>query len=134
MPCCVYYPNRVDSGPDDPPATLGSALLNLLNSPRQFDAIYITANCAGVRAAYQADMVRRYRFTDVWPLIQQRTRERHIKLYLHICPGFRPGYSDPLLEEFIASIRSTGGTVKIGPLPRPGEEIVAPAGTPPPLH
>ncbi len=48
-----------------------------------------------------------------------------MKLYVHNLPPTLP--DDPFLNEIFDFARSTGGTAKIGPMLRPGEEITAPS-------
>lgn len=132
---CLYVPWHRNT--DAPTASLGSAILDMMDSPEQLEAIYVLGQFGWVSVGNHEhglrkdgekvmNMIDPY---DLWPTIQKRVRERKVKLYIHmISDGDRLVWMrDTLLSSFLDLARGTGGTVKIGPIPHPGEEIPAPS-------
>lgn len=136
---CLYVPWHYKDGSLD--VSMASAILDLVNSPQQIDAIYVLGGFRNVtqqqheyalhreREYYKGDPNNYCPPQDLWPALQKRVRERGIRLYLHpvVQPGERYDLKDPLTKAFFDFARSTGGSVKVGPVPRPGEEISAPS-------
>jgi hypothetical protein len=91
-------------------ASIGSVLLDYLNSPKKFDAIYIFS-----------DFGDTWRAQTQWLEVQKLVEQKKVRLYLHVLrePG-KEANIDPTLADVIAFARKTGGNVKVGQMTRVG--------------
>lgn len=97
--------------------SMGMSVLDFLNSPKHFDAIYIFSDFG---ETYEA--ARRPGQEDLWPQVQKLVREKKVRLYLHVLPkpSGKPQDS-PEMTNVIQLARSSGGSVKIGPMTKISE-------------
>ena len=96
--------------------SMGMSVLEFLNSPEHFDAIYIFSDFGETRDGLTTrDGVEEKQ--DLWEEVKRLVREKKVKLYLHVLR--EPGKEDrisPILNDVIMFAKSTGGGVKIGPM------------------
>lgn len=94
-------------------SSMGMRVLEFLNSPKHFDAIYIFSDFG---ETYEA--ARREGQEDLWPQVQKLVREKKVRLYLHILP-FKSGrlQDSPEMVNVIQLAKSSGGGVKTGDMP-----------------
>ena len=97
--------------------SMGLSVLEFLNSPKHFDAIYIFSDFG---ETYEA--ARRPDQEDLWPQVQKLVREKKVRLYLHVLPKPSGKTQDsPEMNNVIQLARSSGGGVKLGPMTRINE-------------
>ena len=92
--------------------SMGQDVLEFLNSPEKFDAIYIFSDFG------ETEEISRGRTQDLWPQVQQLIVEKNVKLYLHVLRKPGDDHINPMLYKVIQFAKSTGGAVKIGDLTR----------------
>ena len=88
--------------------SMGQDVLEFLNSPETFDAIYIFSDFG------ETEEISRGRTQDLWPQVQQLIVEKNVKLYLHVLRKPGDDRINPMLYKVIQFAKSTGGAVKIG--------------------
>lgn len=93
--------------------SMGMSVLEFLNSPKHFDAIYIFSDFG---ETYEA--ARREGQDDLWPQVQKLMREKKVRLYIHVLP-FKSGrlQESPEMANVIQLAKSSGGGVKTGDMP-----------------
>ncbi len=93
--------------------SMGMSVLEFLNSPKKFDAIYIFSDFGETY-----EKARREGQDDLWPQVQKLVREKKVRLYLHVLPLPSGRIQDsPELTNIMQLAKSSGGAVKTGDMP-----------------
>lgn len=88
--------------------SIGSVVTDFLNSPKQFDSIYVFSDFK--TPAHDQE--------EAWGHLKGAIEAKKVRLYLHVLQEF--GSSEqftPAVKDAINFAKGTGGSVKIGPMP-----------------
>lgn len=89
--------------------SIGSVVTDFLNSPKQFDSIYVFSDFKTPARDQE----------EAWERLKQTLEARKVRLYLHVLQDFGANaHLTPAVQQAVNFARSSGGSVKIGPLPR----------------
>lgn len=89
--------------------SIGSVVTDFLNSPKQFDSIYVFSDFKTPARDQE----------EAWGRLKQAIGAKKVRLYLHVLQDFGSAeHLTPAVKDALNFANSTGGSVKIGPMPR----------------
>lgn len=89
--------------------SIGSVVTDFLNSPKQFDSIYVFSDFKTPARDQE----------EAWDRLKQIMEAKKVRLYLHVLHDFGSNpHLTPAVQQAVNFARSSGGSVKIGPMPR----------------
>ena len=88
--------------------SIGSVVTDFLNSPKQFDSIYVFSDFK--TPAHDQE--------EAWGRLKQAIEAKKVRLYLHVLQEFGSIEKlTPAVKDAINFAKTSGGSVKIGPMP-----------------